>query len=90
MLHVECKPGHSIGLEQIFHVQVYDKESGHLIMNRTAIDQPSFWFKNLPNQLKLHIFAENKKGKSKSILLETENISSQEKREGNSKQKKYH
>ncbi|OTF78998.1 hypothetical protein BLA29_010223 [Euroglyphus maynei] len=70
-LTVECSPGYSGGLDQIFFLQVYSLNPNRLLKNLTNTQQPYFSIDNLPAGylFKLVIYSANRKGKSKSIEI---------------------
>ncbi|KPM05859.1 hypothetical protein QR98_0043310 [Sarcoptes scabiei] len=70
-LTVECMPGYSGGLEQIFFLQVYTLDPNRLLKNVSNQQSPYFSIDNLPAGFvfKLIIYATNRKGQSKSIEI---------------------
>jgi hypothetical protein len=71
-LVVECLPGFDGGLEQRFHMEVTDLQTGHLITNTTGELLPEFEVSGLNSGrgMKITIFAVNTDGRSDSAILE--------------------
>nr|XP_015925746.2 hemicentin-1 isoform X2 [Parasteatoda tepidariorum] len=70
-LQIECEAGHGNGLEQSFHLDVYNSEINHLEVNLTSATSPSFSVKDLPagTPFVLVVYASNEKGKSNSLAI---------------------
>lgn len=74
---INCDPGYDGGLEQIFHLEVYQTESNtdeHLtLVSNVTNNYPSFSINNLQrtsNFLLFHVYSSNLKGRSfESIRL---------------------
>ncbi|GFT40207.1 nephrin [Nephila pilipes] len=70
-LQVECEPGYSNGLQQKFHLDVYNSAVDHLQVNKSSIVAPKFSVHDLPSgtPFVLVIYASNEKGKSNSLAI---------------------
>ncbi|XP_035207453.1 nephrin-like [Stegodyphus dumicola] len=70
-LLVECEAGYSNGLQQKFHLDVYNSAVDHLQVNLTSNDVPSFSVHDLPpgTPFVLVVYASNEKGKSNSLAI---------------------
>lgn len=86
LLKIECIPGYDGGLQQIFHLEIYQTDS--LLMN-VSNDMPIFYVDvNALNVvdaalLQLLIYATNIKGKSEIVMLKGITFENAEKRTGN-------
>ena len=71
-LVVECQPGFDGGLEQLFHMEVTDLQTGQLITNTSGEPAPEFEVSGLNSGrgMKITIFAANADGRSDSAVLE--------------------
>ncbi|CAL1260781.1 unnamed protein product [Larinioides sclopetarius] len=70
-LQVECEPGHGNGLQQRFHLDVYNSRVDHLQVNKTSNIAPKFSVHDLPpgTPFVLVLYASNEKGKSNSLAI---------------------
>lgn len=70
-LLIECEPGYSNGLQQKFHLDVYNSAVDHLQVNLTSLDVPIFSVHDLPpgTPFVLVVYASNEKGKSNSLAI---------------------
>ncbi|GFW45054.1 fibronectin type-III domain-containing protein [Trichonephila clavipes] len=70
-LQVECEPGYSNGLQQKFHLDVYNSAVDHLQVNKSSSVAPKFSVQDLPagTPFVLVIYASNEKGKSNSLAI---------------------
>ncbi|KFM80616.1 hypothetical protein X975_23693, partial [Stegodyphus mimosarum] len=70
-LLVECEAGYSNGLQQKFHLDVYNSAVDHLQVNLTSNEAPSFSVHDLPpgTPFVLVVYASNEKGKSNSLAI---------------------
>ena len=71
-LVVECLPGFDGGLDQLFHMEVTDLQTGQLITNTSGEPAPEFEVSGLNSGrgMKITIFAANAEGRSDSAVLE--------------------
>ena len=71
-LVVECLPGFDGGLDQLFHMEVTDLQTGQLITNTSGEPAPEFEVSGLNSGrgMKITIFAANADGRSDSAVLE--------------------
>ncbi|KAG1661069.1 Hemicentin-1 [Nymphon striatum] len=65
-IHVLCFEGYHGGLQQMFYMEVYDKQFRSLQSNISNFEQPSFVARGLSSnrQYSLHVYAANAKGRS--------------------------
>ncbi|KAF8764963.1 Nephrin like protein [Argiope bruennichi] len=70
-LQVECEPGYGNGLQQRFHLDVYNSRVDHLQVNKTSNVSPKFSVHDLPagTPFVLVLYASNEKGKSNSLAI---------------------
>ncbi|GFY67123.1 cell adhesion molecule 2 [Trichonephila inaurata madagascariensis] len=70
-LQIECEPGYSNGLQQKFHLDVYNSAVDHLQVNKSSSVAPKFSVHDLPagTPFVLVIYASNEKGKSNSLAI---------------------
>ncbi|GIY25012.1 cell adhesion molecule 2 [Caerostris darwini] len=70
-LQVECEAGYSNGLQQKFHLDVYNSAVDHLQVNKSSTTAPKFSVQDLPagTPFVLVIYASNEKGKSNSLAI---------------------
>ncbi|XP_076366227.1 protein turtle homolog A-like [Tachypleus tridentatus] len=68
---IKCEPGYNGGLEQTFHLEVFNTALDRLQMNLTEHDQPLFVVNDLPvgTSFILALYSSNCKGRSNSIAL---------------------
>ena len=70
-LIVKCEPGEDGGLEQQFHLEIYQSEDGQLQSNWSSSKAPVFEVNGLPiaTSFVLVLYASNAKGRSNYVTL---------------------
>ncbi|CAG2121489.1 unnamed protein product, partial [Medioppia subpectinata] len=70
-LTIECLPGYSGGLDQIFYLEVFSANPNRLLANLSSTEYPFFIAHGLPAgyAFRLILYSTNTKGKSKSITV---------------------
>ncbi|RWS26474.1 hemicentin-1-like protein, partial [Leptotrombidium deliense] len=71
-LTIECLPGYSGGLDQTFHLEIYNSNTNkRLINNLTSSEYPFFIANALPagNSFRLVTYASNSRGRSPSVVI---------------------
>ncbi|CAG2165676.1 unnamed protein product, partial [Oppiella nova] len=70
-LTIECLPGYSGGLDQIFYLEVFSANPNRLLVNLSSTEYPFFTAHGLPAgyAFRLVLYSTNTKGKSKSITI---------------------
>ncbi|XP_067130560.1 LOW QUALITY PROTEIN: nephrin-like [Centruroides vittatus] len=84
-LTVECEAGYDGGMQQQFHLEVYNSAIEHLQVNLTSQDLPVFNVQNLPEGTSyvLVLYASNNKGRSNSVALMANTLPPAERRTAN-------
>ncbi|RWS28962.1 nephrin-like protein [Leptotrombidium deliense] len=80
-LFLDCTPGDSNGLRQIFVLEVYNTLSSRITANYSNPTKPLFLVNNLPagTSFTLIVYAVNAKGKSSPVSLVTSTLAEPEK-----------
>ena len=70
-LTVECLPGYSGGLDQIFYLEVFSANPNRIYANMSSTEYPFFIAHGLPagNSFRLVLYSTNTKGKSRAIAI---------------------
>ncbi len=70
-LTIECLPGYSGGLDQIFYLEVLSSNPNRIITNLSSTEYPFFIAHGLPAgyTFRLVLYSTNSKGKSKTISI---------------------
>ena len=70
-LTIECLPGYSGGLDQIFYLEVFSANPNRIIANLSSSEYPFFIAHGLPAgyTFRLVLYSSNSKGKSRSISI---------------------
>lgn len=82
---LRCEAGDDGGLQQIFHLEVYNmKDDEHLLSNVTSVDLPIFEAHGLTSgsSFSLVIYASNTKGRSRTVALTASTLFSAERHTG--------
>ncbi|XP_054168583.1 synaptogenesis protein syg-2-like [Oppia nitens] len=68
---IECLPGYSGGLDQIFYLEVFSANPNRLLVNLSSTEYPFFIAKGLPAgyAFRLIVYSSNTKGKSKGVTI---------------------
>lgn len=68
---LSCLAGESGGLQQIFHLEIYDTTEQFLLYNLTSNEVPVFDVHNLTaaTSFTLRLYAANAKGRSNNVTL---------------------
>ncbi len=70
-LTIECLPGYSGGLDQIFYLEVFSSNPNRILTNLSSTEYPFFIAHGLPAgyTFRLVLYSTNSKGKSKTISI---------------------
>lgn len=70
-LTIECLPGYSGGLDQLYYLEVYSSNPNRLLNNITSKEYPFFIAHGLPAgyTFRLEIYSTNSKGRSRSVSI---------------------
>ena len=70
-LTVECLPGYSGGLDQLYYLEVYSSNPNRLLGNISSNEYPFFTAHSLPPgyTYRLELYSSNAKGRSKKVVL---------------------
>lgn len=77
MLIIECQPGINGGSNQSFHGAIYDTKTRSVVKNLLSSSRPHFTFEATyftKNQYSLIIYASNKNGNSRAVMIDSSKI----------------